>query len=911
MSVQLIVYPQSYDGTFNSISSSPTEFLVNGIAFSGMDSTNSYDTNTTPSGAASMIIALINQPPLVNTWQRFRTTFSGTPALPVVVSGDLILTAASTSTNSGVYQKLTNLVVGQDYTTTINSASVPSGKYQYGFFNSDNSVSVWATNNFSTASFNLTFTATDVSMTFALSYHNSSATTWTINDISIQPVGGINPSGDPTILGNGQVIVDLYEDEDLPLTLSVDDFKNVAEKVQSYSKAFNLPATKRNNKIFDQVFEVTRSDDGVIFNPYKKTQCVLKQDGFILFEGYLRLLDVTDKMGEISYNVNLYSEVVALADTLKDSAFRDLDFSELEHTYNYTNIRNSWQGILPVSPLPSGSFAGATGATATNVLRYPFVDWEHQYAFTNGGMPKLLNLESSFRPFISIKYLIDRIFEPTEFTYSSDFFSTTDFEKLYMDFNWGADNTPTQSVSNATNTFYCTNGQGTYFAGTSYTNFVLDNTGLAFFVFPTNYDSATNILTATTDNETYNISYNYKITNTDSVARNVEIRYLKNSTEFNYSGVITLAAGANYLYQGNLNISLDTGDTLEAQFKASSAGVVQQSIGGFGSPSFGTNVTFILGITNITTETILQTLRGELNQWDFLKGLITMFNLVTLPDEDNPNNIKIEPYKDVFLTSSDSVQLNWTDKVDVSEMKLTPLTDLNKKTIFKFVEDEDDYAFNQYKFDVGGWLYGSKKYNAGNEFNILDGEDEIIAEPFAASVIKPLEDNYPDLITPAIYSMNDDGTSEGFENSPRIMYNNGVKILSSTTYSVPEQNGVGGDAFEDEFLQFSHLTDVPTIVTTPPASTDTTDFNFGECQLMTGVGNATPNNLFNTYWLPYYSELYNPNTRTMTIKVNLSPADISEFKFNDTVFIKNRVFRVNKIDYKPNDLATVEFILIP
>jgi hypothetical protein len=140
---------------------------------------------------------------------------------------------------------------------------------------------------------------------------------------------------------------------------------------------------------------------------------------------------------------------------------------------------------------------------------------------------------------------------------------------------------------------------------------------------------------------------------------------------------------------------------------------------------------------------------------------------------------------------------------------------------------------------------------------------------------------------------------------------NGKKILSSTTYSVPSQNGVGGDAFEDEFLQFSHLTDIPTIITTPPASTDTTDFNFGECQLMTGVGNATPNNLFNTYWLPYYSELYNPNTRTMTIKVNLTPADINTFKFNDTVFIKNRVFRVNKIDYKPNDLATVEFILIP
>ena len=65
------------------------------------------------------------------------------------------------------------------------------------------------------------------------------------------------------------------------------------------------------------------------------------------------------------------------------------------------------------------------------------------------------------------------------------------------------------------------------------------------------------------------------------------------------------------------------------------------------------------------------------------------------------------------------------------------------------------------------------------------------------------------------------------------------------------------------------------------------------------------------YWQPYFNELYNPDTRAMTLKVNLSPSDVASFKFYDTVFIKNRVFRVNKIGYKPNDLATVEFILIP
>ena len=75
---------------------------------------------------------------------------------------------------------------------------------------------------------------------------------------------------------------------------------------------------------------------------------------------------------------------------------------------------------------------------------------------------------------------------------------------------------------------------------------------------------------------------------------------------------------------------------------------------------------------------------------------------------------------------------------------------------------------------------------------------------------------------------------------------------------------------------------------------------------------ATPvvDNLYNRYWAPYLNELYSPDTRTMTLKVDLHAGDIQSFEFSDYVFIKNRTFRVNRIDYKPNDLSTVEFILI-
>jgi hypothetical protein len=294
---------------------------------------------------------------------------------------------------------------------------------------------------------------------------------------------------------------------------------------------------------------------------------------------------------------------------------------------------------------------------------------------------------------------------------------------------------------------------------------------------------------------------------------------------------------------------------------------------------------------------------------------MTMFNLVSLVDESDPNTIHIEPYSDVFINNTKSgvlndltlasrgIQHDWTEKIDVAEMELKPLTDLNKKTIFKFVEDDDDFAFNVYKNSTGGRLYGSQTHDASG-FNILEGEEEIIAEPFAATVSSSLFDQFFSFVVPRIYASAGDGIYEGFDNSPRIFYDNGIKSTGASYY-IPFQNGLYSED-QPNFLQFSHLSTIPSV------SATTKDFLFNSQQLVSGaVGNPPTDNLYSTYWQPYFNELYNADTRTITLRVNLTPSDVSNFKFYDTVFIKNRVFRVNKIEYKPNALAIVEFILIP
>ena len=932
MSVQLILYPQNYNGTYT-YTSNPVlnQYVANGNFTSGINS-------TTGSAAAHPSYTTLTTNTPISNWKAWQST-GGTYASvssPLTSSAGLTLYGGSSSTagSTGVYQLIGNLTVGVTYELTLDITNFSSGSIYIGAywglgwtFNSVpyiNLGQVVGTNYPSTSvsggKITHTFTAAGGNEVFILEYQGINGDNLVVSNISITE----NPATAPLIytdLSDGQVICDLYEEEAIPLSLSIDDFKNVTEKTQSYSKDFHLPNTKRNNKIFGHIFEVSRSTDAFSFNPYIKTRAILKEDSYTLFEGYLRLIDINDKEGEISYNVNLYSEAVALADILKESILADLDFDELAHEYNQDTIKDSWEdntGLPLTNTITSSSYAYDSSLTSptdhTSVLKYPFIDWTHNFAIGGFGNPNLTSLEQAFRPCIQVKYLIDKIFEPTPFTFQSTLFDSTEFGKLFMDFNWGSAGTPSLSNTSTYQSLWAkqmgSTTNSSVYAGTSFTSLELKpHTNFPVSALPPNYDSSTNTITATADGEQYTINATYRIENTSvSATQTIECRFLHYDNSTTTSPPLqvqnlTIPPESYVDYTVSFSKTLMTNDTLKAQFKRSnplSTNTVRQ----YESSTTPTAaVIFNISIAAVTTGSLLQTLRGEIKQWEFLKGIMTMFNLISISDRDDPNKIIIEPYADILLTNSDSTQRNWTDKVDMSEIKLEPLTELNKKTIFKFVEEDDDYAFKLYKTSVNGHLYGSKIFDASG-FTVLDGEEEIVAEPFAATISKPLETQFSDFITPSIYKYNEDQTTEGFENAPRILYNNGKKTLTSCTYKIPLQNGVAATNAETEFLQFSHLSDIPTIAGT------TTDFHFGECQLIPPLIPVS-DNLYQTYWSPYYNELYHSDTRIMTLKVNLTPADIQNFKFYDTVVIKNREYRVNKIEYKPNTLAKVEFILIP
>jgi hypothetical protein len=242
----------------------------------------------------------------------------------------------------------------------------------------------------------------------------------------------------------------------------------------------------------------------------------------------------------------------------------------------------------------------------------------------------------------------------------------------------------------------------------------------------------------------YILSNIYNTSSTATYSHNVRI------AKFNSGGAVletfafnndSIGAGDFKLFSGTFDTVLQSGEYIRAQSFVLTANKITLFSG---NPS---QLSFTATNNAQQVSTLLNKMRGELGQWEFLKGIMTMFNLISSPDKSNPNNIIIEPYKDMFLPSitgtpnffdDNSTQLDWTDKIDITEIKLEVLTDLNKRTVFKFVEDEDDAAFNVYKTAVQGHLYGSQVFDAstttGNLQSVLEGEEEIEATPFAATI---------------------------------------------------------------------------------------------------------------------------------------------------------------------------------
>ena len=689
------------------------------------------------------------------------------------------------------------------------------------------------------------------------------------------------------VFSTDEVILDLFTSEPIPLTLNVDDFTNAAEADASYSKSFDIPGTKNNNKFFHNIYNVTSSS---AFNTHLKTRIRVTEDTLNTFDGYLQLNNISNKNGVITYNITLYSEVVNLKESIGSKVFRDLDLSELNNAYSKINIVNSWTGALVLeNPLPTNTFAGTTGDTTTDVLKYPMVNW----AKVNTVSSQVQidgNVVDYFRPWVNALYLLRNIFFDAGYTFTSSFLSSTTFSKLFVDFNF--DNS--QAVLDR----YIQAGDiiGTYGDPGSNVNATTIDGGSAAL-----YNSFTDTITAVNNGTTvtafgnlfFNLSNNNVLitiehSNTNPLYSNPSSPYVITYTPINTNGNISTGFGGN-----GTEITLDAGDTINMKIRsAHGAGGTDPTV----SIDTSTDDSWVSwtidgGIANTNLDDILLGFRGDTSQWDYFKGIIDMFKLVILVDENNPTNLLIEPYVDWVGAGN---KLDWTNKIDESEFLYTPIDGLAREIQFNYTEDSNSWESislnHPYK-----WLWGYK-YNSGIE--IIDKDkDEVVISIFADTLVEDIL--VPGTVLPQILDTsvaNGDNPLRFWENEMRILYDNGVHAFTGCNYSMGDFSG------ETDRLLFSAAKDFPITSSSKSLRFSFAPERYSNLPLL--------NNLYMTYWGQYIDELYHPDTRIIKVEAYLTAEDIYNLNFNDTILIKSTRYRIYKIDYRSGSMSKLELITI-
>ena len=138
--------------------------------------------------------------------------------------------------------------------------------------------------------------------------------------------------------------LDVTADVSIPLQFGIADVREPQNAKGTWSKTATFKGTANNNKAFKHVYEISGDS---LFNVNKKVRCVIIQDGVNDFVGYVRLLNIKRKnngsndYNRIQYELSFFGETADLFKNITGDYLHDLDFSEWDHDYTYTNVSNS------------------------------------------------------------------------------------------------------------------------------------------------------------------------------------------------------------------------------------------------------------------------------------------------------------------------------------------------------------------------------------------------------------------------------------------------------------------------------------------------------------------------------------------------------------------------------------------
>ena len=246
----------------------------------------------------------------------------------------------------------------------------------------------------------------------------------------------IQPQLESTSVEQDYVQVDLMESDLISLTQVIQDIRSIDKIFTDYSKTFNLPASKTNNKIFKYWYnpDLDGFDDQVMANAR------IELNHFAFKEGKIRLESVTMRNNVPSmYKVTFFGNTVTLNDLIGEDKLESLEWlNNFNHNGDNANIKNG---------LEFGLNFTINSTTYNDAVIYPLIAHSQQYIYdatsnTDSGLN--ISTHSShhtrrgvfpedLKPAILVKHIIKAIEEKYALTFkTSEFFDSTTMDNFYL-----------------------------------------------------------------------------------------------------------------------------------------------------------------------------------------------------------------------------------------------------------------------------------------------------------------------------------------------------------------------------------------------------------------------------------------------------------------------------------------------
>lgn len=691
------------------------------------------------------------------------------------------------------------------------------------------------------------------------------------------------------------VEVDTLGNIDVEFTYSVADVTDIERRNTSYSKTITLPSTSKNQGLFGNIFDISVSNDyypndvniGQNFNPAKQAKAQIFLDNVKIFDGVIRMMKINNLAGNVMYEVNVFGRLRDILHELGDKTLADLEFSNpalisYDHVWNRANIEASWARTEWVEG-------------AQNYV-YPLVDYG--FSTDNGVTYPIKN----FKPALFVSEILTRIFKQAGFEISADIFTSFYFKKLILvtaekmitkESTTLLDQTPILYQQPTTNV--PSFSRLLDFSSTLATGFLIQNSGTRF-----RWNKAQNLNTGLNLNLRLSFESLESFTNNDWT-----ISVLKNGSQILSSTRNAQLISAGQFYFWTVEISGGISLAFDDYFEIRLTGQARQLVGDnpniqskvvvspIGSFKIGNTVPVAVELEEGDTMKIEYTLPKSMKQRDFLKSIISMYNLYITQDRLRTNVLEIIPYNEFYQTFKDQA-LDWSDKLDVDQqVTITPLSELSAKEYRLLFDTDSDFWSQSYRTKFNE-VYGESRTIIDNDF-ILDTKSVKVV--FAPPVMR---EEVAGRIMIHLYKV-ENGVKIPDNFKPRIAY----FLPSVTTTSWNIQYAAGNTPYN--YYPYAGHLDSP--------REPTNDVLFAAPrEVYFSIGVYPQNsNLYTEYYKGLIDSIGDRNSRLLEGYFYLTPTDIMNLDFRKIVKVGNHYFQLEKVDkYNPiaNNLCYVSLFKI-